>query len=98
MGSRSCAHHDRSGAQRHREICHQREIWCYEVKNMIAELDIEKPKPENAKLVEPDDQVSPVGPFKIQTMKLNAWYGRNHALKDISIDFREKEVTAIIGP
>jgi len=36
--------------------------------------------------------------FKIQTEKLNAWFGNNHALKDISLGMRENEVTAIIGP
>ena len=36
--------------------------------------------------------------FKIQTEKLNAWFGNNHALRDISLGMRENEVTAIIGP
>jgi len=36
--------------------------------------------------------------FKIQTEKLNAWFGNNHVLKDLSIDIKEDEVTAIIGP
>ena len=39
-----------------------------------------------------------MGPFKIRAEKLNAWFGQNHVLKDISIGFRENEVTAIIGP
>ncbi|HJA63623.1 MAG TPA: phosphate ABC transporter ATP-binding protein [Candidatus Intestinimonas stercoravium] len=29
---------------------------------------------------------------------LNLWYGQAHALKDVSIDIPEKEVTALIGP
>jgi phosphate transport system ATP-binding protein len=36
--------------------------------------------------------------FKVWTEKLNAWFGGNHALKDVSISIRENEVTAIIGP
>ncbi len=36
--------------------------------------------------------------FKVQTEKLNAWFGNNHVLKDISIDVKENQVTAIIGP
>jgi phosphate transport system ATP-binding protein len=36
--------------------------------------------------------------FKIQTEKLNAWFGNNHVLKDLSINVKENEVTAIIGP
>jgi len=39
-----------------------------------------------------------MGPFKIRAEKLNAWFGQNHVLKDISIGFGENEVTAIIGP
>jgi len=29
---------------------------------------------------------------------LNLWYGENHALKDISIGIKEKQITALIGP
>jgi phosphate transport system ATP-binding protein len=36
--------------------------------------------------------------FKIQTEKLNAWFGNNHVLKDLSINVKENQVTAIIGP
>ena len=35
---------------------------------------------------------------KIRTESLNAWYGPNRVLKDLSIDLREHAVTAIIGP
>ncbi len=35
---------------------------------------------------------------KIQTNKLNAWFGSNHVLKDLSIDIRQNDATAIIGP
>src|SRR5207245_1997332 len=36
--------------------------------------------------------------FQIQTEKLNAWFGNNHVLKDLSINVKENEATAIIGP
>ena len=65
---------------------------------MTVELLIEKLKPENEKRVEPASQGEPMGPFKIRAEKLNAWFGQNHVLKDISIGFGENEVTAIIGP
>lgn len=32
------------------------------------------------------------------TVDLNLWYGATHALKDINLTVKEKEVTAIIGP
>jgi len=38
------------------------------------------------------------GKYKIQTESLNAWFGNNHVLKDISIKIKENAVTAIIGP
>ncbi|MHC1594703.1 MAG: phosphate ABC transporter ATP-binding protein PstB [Methanotrichaceae archaeon] len=36
--------------------------------------------------------------FKIETKKLNLWYGENHALKDISMGITENNITALIGP
>ena len=36
--------------------------------------------------------------FKIETRKLNLWYGENHALKDISVGITENDITALIGP
>lgn len=36
--------------------------------------------------------------FKIETKKLNLWYGENHALKDISVGITENKITALIGP
>ena len=29
---------------------------------------------------------------------LNLFYGKNHAIKDINMDIKEKAVTALIGP
>lgn len=36
--------------------------------------------------------------YKVRTEKLNAWFGNNHVLKDVSIGFLTNDVTAIIGP
>ena len=35
---------------------------------------------------------------KIQTDKLNLWYGAFHALKDVDSSFETNQITAIIGP
>jgi len=35
---------------------------------------------------------------KIQAQKTNVYYGEKHALKDVSLDIKEGEVTAFIGP
>ncbi|MBU5617018.1 phosphate ABC transporter ATP-binding protein PstB [Psychrobacter sp. TAE2020] len=42
--------------------------------------------------------VEPQAPAKIQIRDLNFYYGSFRALKDISIDIPEKQVTAFIGP
>jgi len=36
--------------------------------------------------------------FKIRTLKLQAWFGTNRALKGIDLDIKANTVTAIIGP
>src|SRR5438034_7911143 len=35
---------------------------------------------------------------KIHTEKLSAWYGPKKAIEDITLDFEERAVSAIIGP
>ena len=35
---------------------------------------------------------------KIETKKLNLYYGENHALKDISLAIKSNSITALIGP
>jgi phosphate transport system ATP-binding protein len=37
-------------------------------------------------------------PAKLRVQHLTAWYGNKEAIKDISMDFGDNEVTAIIGP
>lgn len=44
------------------------------------------------------DHVKMARKYKIQTESLNAWFGTNHALKDISLNINGNAVTAIIGP
>ncbi len=34
----------------------------------------------------------------ITAKELNLWYGKNHALKDVSVAIPEKSITALIGP
>src|SRR4030042_2191723 len=36
--------------------------------------------------------------IKIQTKNLNAWFGSNQVLKEISMSIYEKKATAVIGP
>lgn len=52
-------------------------------------------KPENSEVTTSNQ---PMERFKVQTERLNAWFGTNHVLRDLSIKVRENEVTAIIGP
>jgi phosphate transport system ATP-binding protein len=62
---------------------------------MTISIQLEELKPENkpASVV-----VQPMEKYKIETDKLNAWFGSNHVLKEISIKIRENNTTAIIGP
>ena len=41
---------------------------------------------------------SPIAPAKISVKNLNFYYGKFHALKNISLEIPEKRVTAFIGP
>jgi len=55
----------------------------------------------NLKLVRnPNEKHEPEVPKEVvyDTKGLNLWYGETHALKNINMDIKEKEVTAIIGP
>ena len=62
---------------------------------MTLSLQVEELKPANS---EAPSIRGTMEKFKIQTEKLNAWFGNNHVLKDLSINIKEDEVTAIIGP
>lgn len=61
----------------------------------MISLQVETPKPETSQTAGMNKQL---GKYKIQTDKLNAWFGNNHVLKDLSLSFIENNVTAIIGP
>src|SRR5512141_1249825 len=43
---------------------------------------------------EPTDEKSPI----ISARRLNAWFGRARVLRNVSLDFEDRSVTAIIGP
>jgi phosphate transport system ATP-binding protein len=43
-------------------------------------------------------QSKPQTPSKLQVRNLNFYYGRFHALKNVTLDIAEKRVTAFIGP
>jgi phosphate transport system ATP-binding protein len=46
----------------------------------------------------PERSEAAVSPAKLQVRELNFYYGRFHALKNITLDIPEKRVTAFIGP
>ena len=39
-----------------------------------------------------------MGETKISVNDLNLYYGQNHALKNVSMEIKEKAITAFIGP
>lgn len=39
-----------------------------------------------------------MGETKISVNNLNLYYGKNHALKNVSMEIKEKAITALIGP
>ncbi|MFB9860130.1 phosphate ABC transporter ATP-binding protein PstB [Salinicoccus siamensis] len=62
-----------------------------EEKDMIINDPITQSRPAGIKPVE---QSQPV----FQTKDFNLWYGDNHALQNINLDFNRNEISAIIGP
>lgn len=62
---------------------------------MTSQLQLEDLKTDSKPLTTINQ---PLEKYKIRTEKLNAWFGNNHVLKDISIGFLTNDVTAIIGP
>lgn len=48
--------------------------------------------------LEKENTLSSASSTVYDTKQLNLWYGTNHALKNIELDIKENEVTAIIGP
>jgi len=62
---------------------------------VTSQLQLEDLKTESKPLTTVNQSLEK---YKIRTEKLNAWFGNNHVLKDISIGFLTNDVTAIIGP
>ena len=58
--------------------------------------DLAQPLIDPAVLQAPDDD--PPGKPCLTTRELSAFFGRARVVKDVTIDFRDREVTAIIGP
>ena len=56
--------------------------------------------PQEAQPTSGDTSVAALdkGTVKIDVQNLDFFYGKTHALKDVSIPFKEKTVTALIGP
>ena len=46
----------------------------------------------------PDEASAPAHPVRMSVKNLDLFYGDFHALKDVSIDIRDREVTSFIGP
>jgi phosphate transport system ATP-binding protein len=67
-----------------------------------AEVDLESEKTKmnaNTGYVNTSDPQNPVPTGeKMQSIKLNAWFGAKQALKNINLSIRANAVTAIIGP
>lgn len=62
------------------------------VKKPIVEQAMQEKK-KDLKVITPSEKAS-----IYKTENLNLWYGEKHALKDIQLDIKQNEVTAIIGP
>lgn len=62
------------------------------VKKPIVEQAMQEKK-QDLKVIKPSEKTS-----IYKTENLNLWYGDKHALKDIQLDIKQNEVTAIIGP
>jgi phosphate transport system ATP-binding protein len=43
-------------------------------------------------------EINNIETYKIKSENLNAWFGNNHAIKDVSMKIKTNAVTAIIGP
>ena len=61
-------------------------------------ITAERPKTKATSNIQVFPQTGSAKESIYQTENLNLWYGDKQALKDVHLDIREKEVTAIIGP
>jgi phosphate transport system ATP-binding protein len=65
---------------------------------LTVSLQVEESKPKDSETREMSETSNQLGSYKLQTDRLNAWFGSNHVLKDVSLSFLANDVTAIIGP
>ena len=61
-------------------------------------LDLELVEKQTVNVEGTGPPIRKMEPLKLRTEGLNAWYGTNHVLKNLSIDVPEHAITAIIGP
>ncbi len=52
----------------------------------------------DTRAVNPAFIAKPDGALKMRISDLNVYYGSNHAIKNVSVSFPEKQVTALMGP
>lgn len=62
------------------------------MENTATTVDV-KPKKNEFRVINSGEKAN-----VYETKNLNLWYGEKHALKNVSIDIKQNEVTAIIGP
>jgi phosphate transport system ATP-binding protein len=62
---------------------------------VTSQVQLEELRLESKPLTTPNQ---PLEKYKVRTERLNAWFGNNHVLRDITIGFLSNDVTAIIGP
>lgn len=65
---------------------------------MATDFKIKSEKKENEFIGRNEKQKVKSDRFVYQTEELNLWYGEKQALKNISLDIVENQITAIIGP
>lgn len=65
---------------------------------MATVFNIKNEKKENEFVVRKERQEVKSDRFVYQTGELNLWYGEKQALKNISLEIVENQITAIIGP
>lgn len=63
------------------------------VKNMVEKSFISKTEQSGLRVIHSSDHLN-----VYETVGLNLWYGEKHALKNIDLNIKKNEVTAIIGP
>jgi len=68
------------------------------VKVLRLEVEVEKLQEQPISIIQSTNFKERAEGYKIETENLNAWFGKNHVLKDISLKTRENAITAIIGP